>query len=111
MYGKLSELSELVSNCLAIYTAARGSEDFAGVPIQNRRRLLGSSLKTDRGGYPKWLGRRERVLLNAPVTAINADIVVSSDGNGTCKTILEAIKKVPDYNNRRVIIYVRAGRY
>ncbi|KAM7467694.1 hypothetical protein LguiB_015256 [Lonicera macranthoides] len=111
VYGKLSELSELVSNCLAIYTAARGSEDFAGVPIQNRRRLLGSSLKTDRGGYPKWLGRRERVLLNAPVTAIHADIVVSSDGNGTCKTILEAIKKVPDYNNRRVIIYVRAGRY
>ncbi|KAJ6677344.1 PECTINESTERASE [Salix viminalis] len=61
--------------------------------------------------FPGWLGRRERKLLDLPVPAIRADIIVSGDGNGTCKTISEAIKRAPEYSNRRTIIYVRAGRY
>ncbi|OWM79644.1 probable pectinesterase/pectinesterase inhibitor 34 isoform X2 [Punica granatum] len=109
---RLRDLSELVSNCLAIFSAS-GGEDFAGVPIQNRRRrLLGSdSLRSREEGFPAWLGRRERRLLQMPVAAIQADIVVSQDGNGTCKTISEAIKKAPENSTRRTIIYVRAGRY
>ncbi|XP_031393369.1 probable pectinesterase/pectinesterase inhibitor 34 isoform X1 [Punica granatum] len=110
---RLRDLSELVSNCLAIFSAS-GGEDFAGVPIQNRRRrLLGSDSLRSRAeeGFPAWLGRRERRLLQMPVAAIQADIVVSQDGNGTCKTISEAIKKAPENSTRRTIIYVRAGRY
>lgn len=61
-------------------------------------------------GFPRWLGRRERRLLQMPVAEIQADLVVSKDGNGTCKTITEAIKKAPEYSDRRTIIYVRAGR-
>ncbi|KAL3754194.1 hypothetical protein ACJRO7_001443 [Eucalyptus globulus] len=108
MAERMRNLSELVSNCLAIFSATAG-EDFDGVPIQNRRRrLMGSS---DGDGMPRWLGRKERRLLQMPVTAIQADVTVSKDGNGTCKTISEAIKKAPDYGTRRFIIYVRAGRY
>lgn len=102
MEEKLKDLSQLVSNCLAIYAAASDGDDFNGVPIQHRRRRLMS--------YPKWLGRKERRLLQSPVAAIQADIVVSKDGNGTCKTIMEAIKKAPEYSSRRIIIYVKAGR-
>ncbi|KAM0069262.1 putative pectinesterase [Helianthus debilis subsp. tardiflorus] len=101
MDEKLKDLSELVSNCLAIYAAA--GDDFKGVPIQHRRRRLMS--------FPKWLSREERRLLQAPVAGIQADIVVSSDGSGTCKTIAEAIKKAPENSGRRIIIYVKAGRY
>jgi pectin methylesterase-like acyl-CoA thioesterase len=114
VYGKLSELSDLVSNCLAIYAAASNNEDFSGVPIQNRRRrLLGRTTGSspDRTGFPTWFKRKERMLLDASVTALRPDFIVSSDGNGTFKKISEAIKKVPDYNNRRFIIYVKAGRY
>ncbi|KAL9163133.1 hypothetical protein ABFS82_06G021400 [Erythranthe guttata] len=111
MSDRLKDLSELVSNCLAIYAAAGGDEDFAGIPIQNRRRRLLSSDKKEHKHFPVWLSRRDRRLLDIPVTAINADVIVSKDGNGTCKTIAEAIKKVPDYGNRRFIIYVRAGKY
>ncbi|KAK6117729.1 hypothetical protein DH2020_048518 [Rehmannia glutinosa] len=108
---RLKDLSELVSNCLAMYAAAAGDEDFSGIPIQNRRRRRLLSNETEHAQFPIWLSRRERVLLDLPVSAINADIIVSRDGNGTYKTITQAIKKAPEHSNRRFIIYVRAGRY
>ncbi|XP_047322382.1 probable pectinesterase/pectinesterase inhibitor 34 [Impatiens glandulifera] len=115
MEVKLKDLSELVSNCLAIYAAAIGSDDFAGVPIQNRRRRRiledARSGDDDQRLFPSWVGKRERYLLDAPVAGIQADIVVSKDGNGTVKTIEEAIKKAPESSSRRTIIYVKAGRY
>ncbi|WVZ21031.1 hypothetical protein V8G54_008353 [Vigna mungo] len=107
MSNNLKDLSELVSNCLAIFSAAANGDDFSGVPIQNRRRLM--TMRAD--NFPRWLNRRDRRLLNLPLSAIQADVVVSKDGNGTVKTIAEAIKKVPEYSSRRFIIYVRAGRY
>ncbi|KAF8097715.1 hypothetical protein N665_0283s0019 [Sinapis alba] len=111
MTDSLKNLSELVSNCLAIFAANGDGDgdgnDFAGVPIQNRRRLLEvGDLK-----FPRWTKRREREILEMPVSQIQADIIVSKDGNGTCKTISEAIKKAPQYSSRRIIIYVKAGRY
>ncbi|MFQ6638060.1 hypothetical protein Gotur_013932 [Gossypium turneri] len=111
---KLKDLSELVSNCLSIF-AASGGDDFAGVPIQNRRLLSAdddlSGGNVDEENFPKWLGRKERELLNKPVSGIQADITVSKDGSGTVKTIAEAIKKAPEHSTRRIIIYVKAGRY
>ena len=109
MANNLKDLSELVSNCLSIFSA-RAGDDFTGVPIQNRRRLMLSEHNEVSGNFPKWLSRMDRQLLSLPASMIQADIVVSKDGNGTYKTISEAIKKVPDYSSRRIIIYVRAGR-
>ncbi|XP_060212050.1 probable pectinesterase/pectinesterase inhibitor 34 [Lycium barbarum] len=121
MMANIKDLSQLVSNCLAIYSAANGNDDFAGVPIHDRRRRLMGSYDRDRVStvvsvknhedFPKWLSRKDRMLLDAPVSVIKADIIVSKDGNGTFKTIAEAIKKVPNYNSRRIIIYVKEGRY
>ncbi|KZV17191.1 putative pectinesterase/pectinesterase inhibitor 34-like [Dorcoceras hygrometricum] len=109
MFDRLKDLSGLVSNCLAIYSAAKRNDDFSGIPIQNRRKLLSPVKKHEH--FPNWLSRRDRKLLDLPVTAIKADIVVSHDGNGTYKTISEAINKAPENSTRRFIIYVRAGRY
>ncbi|KAJ6887895.1 hypothetical protein NC652_029022 [Populus alba x Populus x berolinensis] len=111
MTDKLKDLTELVSNCLAIFSATNGG-DFSGVPIQNKRRLMTEDGDiSEEDSFPSWLGRRERRLLALPVSAIQADIIVSGDGSGTFKTISEAIKKAPEHSNRRTIIYVRAGRY
>ena len=116
MVEKLRDLSELVSNCLAIFAASGGDNDFAGVPIQNRRRrrLMEEdsdiSATQDSTGFPKWVSRRDRSLLQMPVSSIQADIIVSQDGNGTYETIAEAIKKAPENSSRRTIIYVKAGR-
>uniref|UniRef100_A0A1J3EE52 Pectinesterase n=1 Tax=Noccaea caerulescens TaxID=107243 RepID=A0A1J3EE52_NOCCA len=110
MTAALKNLSELVSNCLAIFAASGSSDgnDFAGVPIQNRRLL---EVEGDEK-FPRWMTkRREREILEMPASQIQADIIVSKDGNGTCKTISEAIKKAPQNSTRRTIIYVKAGRY
>lgn len=107
MTNNLKDLSELVSNCLAIFSAGAG-DDFSGVPIGNRRRLM--TMPEPEDDFPVWLNRRERRLLSLPVTAIQADVIVSKDGNGTVKTISEALKKIPEYGNRRFIIYIKQGR-
>ncbi|KAK1419412.1 hypothetical protein QVD17_28579 [Tagetes erecta] len=109
MKDKLKDLSEMVSNSLAIYSSTSDSNsdsDSDDVGIQNRRRRLLNWSK-----FPEWVSKKERNLMEMPVTAIQADIVVSKDGNGTCKTIKEAIKKAPEKSGRRFIIYVKAGRY
>ncbi|CAJ1972228.1 unnamed protein product [Sphenostylis stenocarpa] len=120
MVDNLKDLSELVSNCLAIFSAS-GSGDFSGVPIQNKRRLMEEEEEEDEetegnvngdipGKFPRWLNKRDRRLLSLPASAIQADIIVSKNGNGTVKTIAEAIKKAPEHSTRRFIVFVRAGR-
>lgn len=110
MEERLKDLSELVSNSLAIYSAeASGDEEFVGIPIQNRRRLMSSLEEGHR--FPTWLSRRERALLEMPAAEVQADIVVAKDGSGTYTSIMEAIKKAPERSDRRIVIYVKAGKY
>ncbi|GFY84080.1 plant invertase/pectin methylesterase inhibitor superfamily [Actinidia rufa] len=115
MDEKLTNLLELASNSLAIYSTESEGDEFGGIPIQNRRRLLESDVNSPEHShdlFPKWLGRRERELIDSPSAAIQADIVVSKGGEtGSCKTIAEAIKKAPENSDRRTIIYVKAGTY
>ncbi|EPS61142.1 pectinesterase [Genlisea aurea] len=113
MTSRLKDLSELVSNCLAIYASIARGFDIAGIPIQNRRRSLKhhDDEEKESSRFPVWLSRRDKMLLQIPGVAVRADVVVSADGTGTCKTIGEAIRLAPDYGNRRFIIYVRAGKY
>lgn len=118
MGQRLKDLSELVSNCLAIYAATSGhNDDFSGTPIQNRRRrLLGSEPKPEpepKSGseFPGWMSRAERQLLGTPTQHIPADIIVAQDGSGTVMTISEAIKKAPELSPRRILILVKAGIY
>lgn len=112
MVTNLRDVSELVSNSLALYAVSSNDKDFSGIPIQNRkRRLLESGSPVKKNGLPSWLRKRERRLLDTPVTMLKPDIVVSLDGNGTYTKISQAIKSVPDYSQRRIIIYVKAGRY
>lgn len=110
MVQRLQDLSELVSNCLAIYSASHKIDDLAGTPIQNRR-LLGfeQEIDPDNSGFPKWMSRSERELLGSPTRSIQADIIVAQDGSGTVKTLTEAIKKAPSNSGRRIIILVKAG--
>ncbi|KAH0468085.1 hypothetical protein IEQ34_003118 [Dendrobium chrysotoxum] len=108
MAGHLKDLSELVSNCLAMFSATSVGEDFAGVPIEHRRkrRLLSAD-----DTFPNWVKPRDRKLLQMPAPTIQPDFIVSKDGNGTHKTIYDAVKAAPEGSYRRFIIYIKAGRY
>ncbi|CAN6444725.1 unnamed protein product [Victoria cruziana] len=111
----LHNLEEIVSNCLAIFAVASGDRDFAGIPIQNRRLLADGGEREifplEEDGFPSWLTSTDRGLLALENKALQADIVVASDGSGTYKTIEEAIKAVPEKSTKRTVIYVKAGRY
>lgn len=106
MTSFLKDLAELVSNSLAIFAAASRNQDFSGIPIENRkrRRLLAS-------GFPYWVNPIDRKLLQTPANSIQADFIVSKDGSGTHTTIGDAVKAAPEGSSRRIIIYVKAGRY
>lgn len=52
--------------------------------------------------------------LDAELSAAEAGAaryVVSGDGKGKFRTITEAIKAVPEYNKKRVILDIRPGTY
>ncbi|RWR96451.1 putative pectinesterase/pectinesterase inhibitor 61 [Cinnamomum micranthum f. kanehirae] len=104
--GQMKDLMELVSNCLAIFATTSAGQDFAGVPIQHRRLMAEGE-----GWFSGMDVEEERRLLQVPAAAIQADIVVSKDGNGTHKTIAEAVEAAPEKSNRRTVIYVKAGWY
>lgn len=111
MQTHLQDLTELVSNCLSVFAAASKNQDFASVPIQNKRRKLLERNDENMNEFPLWVKRRDRRLLQTPASIIQADMVVSKDGNGTYKKIYDAIKAVPDYNPRRVVVYIKEGQY
>ncbi|XP_078174601.1 putative pectinesterase/pectinesterase inhibitor 34 [Carex rostrata] len=107
MMSYFNELAKLLSNNLAIYS----NQDFSTISTQNkkRRKLLSTSDKSNE--FPNWVKKSERRLLQVAAAEIQADMIVSKDGNGTHKKIGDAVKAVPNYNSRRIIIYVKAGRY
>jgi len=82
-------MSKFIRNCLVIFSAMANDEDFVDVPIRNRRPLM---MPAD--NFSRWFNRRDRRLLNLPLSAIQVDIVVSKDSSRTIKTITNAIKKV-----------------
>ncbi|KAJ4875690.1 putative pectinesterase/pectinesterase inhibitor 61 [Raphanus sativus] len=104
--GAVKDLSEMVSNCLAIFSG--NVKDLSGVPVVNHRKLLGEEGTEE---FPYWLKRGDREILGTPATEIQADITVSKDGIGAFKTIAEAIKKAPEHSSRRFVIHVKAGKY
>ncbi|KAK7259106.1 hypothetical protein RIF29_24703 [Crotalaria pallida] len=66
------------------------------------------------GGFPSWVTRKDRKLLESSVGAITANVVVAKDGSGKFKTVKEAVASAPepDKNDKtRYVIYVKKGTY
>lgn len=109
MQSHLKDLTELASNCLAIFAASSRNQDFSGVPIENKRRKLLSTTTTS--SFPQWVEASDRRLLQMAAAGIQADMVVSKDGSGGYTKIGDAVKAAAESSPRRIIIYVKAGRY
>ncbi|XP_022922302.1 probable pectinesterase/pectinesterase inhibitor 61 [Cucurbita moschata] len=113
--AKLSDLSEMISNSLAIFSGFGGDD----LPVENRRRrrLMESDEQwlaeenNGDGDFPRWVSGKDRRLLAAPISSIQADIVVAKDGSGKFKTVAEAIAAAPSSSGRRIVIYIKAGKY
>ncbi|XP_030469640.1 pectinesterase [Syzygium oleosum] len=63
------------------------------------------------GNFPSWVTGKDRRLLQSPVNAVNADVVVAKDGSGKYKTVKEAIVAAPSKAKTQYVIYVKKGTY
>ncbi|XP_060189262.1 pectinesterase-like [Lycium barbarum] len=61
--------------------------------------------------FPKWVKRRDRALLQAPLNETKFDLVVAKDGTGNFTTINEALSAAPNSSTTRFVIYIKAGAY
>ncbi|KAG0446811.1 hypothetical protein HPP92_028649 [Vanilla planifolia] len=82
MTNHLATSKELVQQLAAIFAASRRSQDFSGIPIENRRRRRRSLLSPANvdDGFPDWVNPTDRKLLQTPAKSIQADYVVAKDG-------------------------------
>ncbi|URE36147.1 Pectinesterase [Musa troglodytarum] len=97
-----------VSNSLSLVTRSGGRKG---------RRLSFSSYSrrgSEGRGFPAWVGRRERRLLQdgdyGQVDPASV-VTVAPDGTGNFTTVAKAVAWAPSYYNDRTIILVRAGVY
>ncbi|WCJ22251.1 Plant invertase/pectin methylesterase inhibitor superfamily [Euphorbia peplus] len=63
-------------------------------------------------GFPTWLSRKDRRLLQAPVNVTRKfDLIVAKDGTGNFTTIAQAVDAAPNSSTTRFVIYIKAGAY
>ncbi|XP_031113890.1 pectinesterase-like [Ipomoea triloba] len=62
-------------------------------------------------GFPKWLKKKDRALLQAPASQTKPNLTVAQDGTGNFKTINEALQAAPNSSATRFVIYIKAGAY
>lgn len=101
MESMVKNLSDSLTNSLAIYVSikARGN---------GRRKLLShNNINNDK--FPKWVSKFEGNLLKASIEEIEISGVVDKHGNGTHKTIGEAIGSLA--GEGRKVIHIKAGTY
>ncbi|VYS70011.1 unnamed protein product [Arabidopsis thaliana] len=93
-----TKISHLISNCLAVNGAlltARKNDSTTG----------------DSKGFPTWVSRKERRLLQ--LQSVRANLVVAKDGSGHFKTVQAAIDVAGrrKATSGRFVIYVKRGIY
>ncbi|XP_051142214.1 pectinesterase [Andrographis paniculata] len=100
--GRLRRISRHVSNSLAMVKKLKR---------KSRKRTAAAAFGKTSGGFPAWLTRKERRLLQSPTNQTRFDLVVAKDGSGNFRTINEALSAAPNNSNRRFVIYIKSGAY
>ncbi|KAL8531012.1 hypothetical protein ACS0TY_007863 [Phlomoides rotata] len=104
--GRVKRISRLVSNTLAMVKK-----------LKNKSKKHPSSgadfpeFGTMRGGFPSWLKKTDRKLLQTTVNQTKFDLIVAKDGSGNFTTINAALSVAPNNSNTRFVIYIKTGAY
>lgn len=98
--------AQFASNSLSIVAKILGVLAKFNVPVH--RRLLGIG-QSGGHGFPEWVSLADRRLLQE--VKPKPDVTVAADGTGDCKTIEEAVGRIPKKSKTRFVIYVKAGTY
>ncbi|KAA8549142.1 hypothetical protein F0562_000826 [Nyssa sinensis] len=95
----LYNISHHVSNSLAMLNKIPG--------VKN----VSPEYGTPKDGFPTWVSRKDRGLIQSPVNQSMYDLVVAKDGSGNFTTIGEAVAAAPNSSTTRFVIYIKAGSY
>ncbi|XP_049348370.1 pectinesterase-like isoform X2 [Solanum verrucosum] len=104
----LHTISQHVSNSLAMLKKLKTGSAQGSSSNSNE---VFPEYGTMKNGYPKWLKKKDRTLLQAPVNQIKFDLVVAKDGSGNFTTINAALSAAPNSSSTRFVIYIKAGTY
>ncbi|XP_057535932.1 pectinesterase-like [Amaranthus tricolor] len=117
----LFHISQHVSNSLAILKKISGTNHCKNKnhgSLSNNDDDLEDVNGLDRVGFPGWMKRKDRRLLqSAPPSAagngssIPVDLVVAKDGSGNFSSIEEAVSAAPNRSRTRFVIYIKSGVY
>ncbi|VFQ59613.1 unnamed protein product [Cuscuta campestris] len=108
---KLREISRHVSNSLAMLKKIKKKKKKKKKKDEAPEEAFPEYGRV-RGGFPAWLTRRDRALLQAPaVNGSAVDLVVAKDGSGNFTTVGEALGAAPNSSATRFVIYIKAGAY
>ncbi|XP_057484096.1 pectinesterase-like [Actinidia eriantha] len=101
--GRLVNISHHVSNTLAMLNKIQKTTSFEGEAFPDYGKM--------KGGFPRWLSRRDRRLLRAAVADIKPDVVVAKDGSGNFTTVGAAVAAAKNSSAARFVIYIKEGAY
>lgn len=104
--GRLKRISRHVSNSLAMVKKLKRKSKkhtVAGEEFPEYGKM--------RNGFPKWLKKNDRRLLQTAVNQTKFDLIVAKDGSGNFTTINEALSAAPNNSNTRFVIYIKTGAY
>lgn len=102
---RLDNISHHVSNSLAMLKKIPGAKK------TSREAEVFPEYGKMKGGYPGWLSKKDRRLLQSSVGEIKYDLVVAKDGSGNFTTINEAVAAAPNSSATRFVIYIKGGAY
>ncbi|KAG0488102.1 hypothetical protein HPP92_006648 [Vanilla planifolia] len=103
----LLHVYRLISNALAISMKITPPQS---PPPPKKEVFKGYGVVRD--GFPVWLTRKDRRLLQAKTpSGLVANLVVAKDGSGNFTTVGEAVAAAPNNSATRFVIYIKAGGY
>ncbi|GMY16965.1 pectinesterase 3-like [Fagus crenata] len=99
----LYNISQHVSNSLVILNKIPG--------VNTSKSEVTHEFGNMKSGFPSWVSRKDRRLLQSSVKVTNYNLVVAKDGTGNFTTIGEAVAAAPNSSTTRFVIYIKAGAY
>ncbi|KAK4492598.1 hypothetical protein RD792_003416 [Penstemon davidsonii] len=98
--GSVKKISKHFSNSLAMVKK-----------LKKRSNKTTSFYGKTKNGYPTWMKKIDRRLLQLTVNKTRFDLVVAKDGSGNFTTINEALMVAPNNSDTRFVIYIKTGAY
>ncbi|XP_042518562.1 pectinesterase 2-like [Macadamia integrifolia] len=107
----LYDISHKVSNSLAMLKKLKipKAKSSTAKRRSNREAFPGYGKMVD--GFPRWVSKKDRRLLQSSTNTIDFDLLVAKDGTGNFTTISEAVAAAPNSTTTRFVIHIKAGAY